>query len=122
MSGTNIADTHEVEVADPADKLFLLLQLGKNSSSSFTMRRTQSEDNKGHQACAARQPARELLCLSRGNICPHESCLPEMHYTRRLNTTKPVLPPLSDPNKQEEVRYLAMFRDFYGIPATTDIV
>jgi hypothetical protein len=120
MSGTNIADTHEVEVADPADKLFLLLQLGKNSS-SFTMSRTQNADNKGHQACAALQPARELLCLSRGNICLHKCCSSEMHYTRRLDTAEQVLTLLSDPNIQEETRYLAMFRNFYGIPATTII-
>jgi hypothetical protein len=103
--------TTEVTVTDPADNLFILLQFGQNSSSSFTSRKKSSgslED--GNQDFTGHQPTHENL----------DACNSK-HTTCQRNTGEPAPSLVTDLNKQEEARYLAMFREFYEIPATTDI-
>jgi hypothetical protein len=112
----NIAEIQEVNVADPAEKLFLLLQVGQNSS-SFTSRTKSSESlEEKNQDPASDQPIHENL----GGKTNPEVCNSK-HNTSQGTAAATVSSLFKDSNEQEEARYLAMFREFYEIPTSTDI-
>jgi hypothetical protein len=120
MSRSFFPELQGVQGADPANKLSLL-QLGK-SSSSWSTSRTRSSDSKGYQDFTARESVLTNLSLCRCNISPEECCSKcNTCYTRRLKKAQCTYPLVWDSKQQEEARYLAMFRDFYGIPTTTKI-
>jgi hypothetical protein len=116
ITWSHIADmnkTVEIQGEDSSDKLGFLLQLGQNSSSIASW--TKCSDGKGNQD----HLTGENLCLCSGNIYLNGCC--SKHRTSQRNRTKSAPSLVLELNQPEKARYLAMFRDFYEIPETTEI-
>jgi hypothetical protein len=105
------------ESEDPAGKLSFILHLSKNSSSSF-VNRTNSSEYQGKLDLPHKQTHEICLCCCNTYLL---GCCSK-HNRNQPSITKKVIPYFADSTKQEQARYLAMFRDFYAIPDTTEII
>ncbi len=99
----------EVEIEGEDHKLIFLLQVGQNSSSSFTSR-AKSATHGDDEPLEAKVAG---LDLSSGNDDLYVCCSEQNDF--RPDAAKSTIP-YSMTEQKEEDPYLSMFREYHGIP------
>jgi hypothetical protein len=104
------------EAADRFDEIVLLLKFGLDSSASFAGKKN-SLGCKGDHAPPQKQQLindTEIICLCGGNIFLNGCC-------SKHNTSKSLVSSLNSAAGSVEDPFVAMFRDYFGIPSTVEI-
>jgi hypothetical protein len=117
--------TIETKPANQGDEILLALKIGLNTSSSSAAISSQKKDltcKDDHMAPTQKPPDDcKKHCVCGGNIFLSGCCA--MHTSPMASAqSDPSLVASSHGTEIDEIRFLAMFREYFGIPSTVDIV
>jgi hypothetical protein len=106
--------------ADRFDEILHLLKFGLNSSTACTGKKKAC---KGDRNLQAKQSVNEdeIICLCGGNIFLKGCCSKHNIFKASISQSEPCLSSSLQAAGPDEDLFVAMFRDYFGIPSTVEI-